>query len=84
MDIIEAIRKMNTNGFSQVPICSVDGKLRNYLSWDGIFRGVCKSTKLVEGLSDTEKDHFFERLINGVGFAGHYNRHRYKIATEIL
>lgn len=43
-----------------------------------------KLGEFVEGLSDTEKDHFFEMLINGVGYAGHYNRHRYKIATEIL
>lgn len=50
MDILEAIRKMNTNGFSQVPVCTADGKLRGYLSWDGIFRGVCKSSEALFGI----------------------------------
>ena len=38
MDILIAIRKMNTNGFSQVPVCSSEGKLQGYLSWDCVFR----------------------------------------------
>ena len=49
MDIMEAIRKMNTNGFSQVPVCAEDGTLVAYLSWDGIFRGVCKNNGSFSG-----------------------------------
>lgn len=50
MDILIAIRKMNTNGFSQVPVCSSEGKLQGYLSWDCVFRGVCKSEATFSGV----------------------------------
>ena len=43
-----------------------------------------KLGELVQGLSASEKEKFLHRLVNGVGFAGHYNRHRYKIPTDIL
>lgn len=43
-----------------------------------------KLGELVQGLSASEKEEFLHRLVNGVGFAGHYNRHRYKIPTDIL
>lgn len=50
MDILEAVRKMNTNGFSQVPVCTTDGRLEAYLSWDGIFRGISRNPDSFAGV----------------------------------
>lgn len=59
MDIYEAIRKMNTKGFSQVPVCIHERVLQGYLSWDGIFRGICKNR---ESFSGTVSDYCSKSL----------------------
>lgn len=43
-----------------------------------------KLGEYVKDLSDAGREQFLQRLVSGVGFAGHYNRHRYKIPAEIL
>lgn len=50
MDILMAIRKMSTNRYSQVPVCSYEGKLQGFLSWESVFRGVCKSEATLCGV----------------------------------
>lgn len=42
-----------------------------------------KLGELLLGLSKAEKEEFLQRLVNGVGFAGYYNRHRYKVLNKI-
>lgn len=44
-------------------------------------------TKLGEfmiGMEPHQKEDFVDRLINAVGYAGYYNRHRYKMPEYIL
>lgn len=40
--------------------------------------------KFIKGLPEAEREDFVQRLIDGVGYSGHYNRHRYKIPDDIL
>lgn len=39
---------------------------------------------IFEDLSDSEKKSSIERIIDGVGYSAHYNRHRFKMPVEVL
>lgn len=43
-----------------------------------------KLGEFIEGCTEAEREDFIQRLISGEGYAGHYNRHRYKMPPEIL
>lgn len=38
----------------------------------------------MEGYTEVERGHFLKRLVDGVGFAGHYNRHRFKMPDDFF
>lgn len=48
-EIIEALRIMNTKGYSQVPVCDYDKHLIGYLSWDVVFRNICRNDGCLKG-----------------------------------
>lgn len=43
-----------------------------------------KLEEFIEGCTEAEREDFIQRLISDEGYAGHYNRHRYKMPPEIL
>lgn len=43
-----------------------------------------KLDQMLEVLDESQKQSAVQRIIHGVGYAGHYNRHRYKMPPEIL
>lgn len=43
-----------------------------------------KLDEFMEGYSERERHNFLKRLVDGVGFAGHYNRHRFKMPDDFF
>lgn len=64
-EIIEALKVMNTKGYSQVPVCDHDKHLIGYLSWDVIFRNICKNNGCLNGtVSDFMSTKLDDRIIS--------------------
>jgi CBS domain-containing protein len=49
VDIIDALKIMNTKCYSQVPVCDEAKHLIGYISWDVIFKNICLNNGTISG-----------------------------------